>query len=146
MTTSSEWKLLNKAHLRALRVVSRGFRREKSRRQLDEECKWALTRQWEYYAVSLTTATTLQNREPSLLCDQIFKNSTWNDWLPGHRIFYDSLRWKIGRQAIQNRLKEPFQRIKKEWHGIGLTKDGVRVWMKESFSHTIRAWQRNERN
>jgi hypothetical protein len=133
MTTSSEWRILNKAHYRALRVVTRDSRREKPRRQLDEECKRATPRQWGYYVVASTAATILQNQEPSLLYNLIYGNSTWNNRMPGHRVFYYTSRLRIGRQAIQNRLKEPFQNVRKEWYGSGLTKDGIQIQMKESF-------------
>lgn len=133
MTTSEEWKLLNKAHYRALRIVTRDYRREKSRKKLDEECKRATPRQWGFYTVATTAASIIANRNPGLLYDLVYGNSTWNERSPGHRVFYDTSRLKIGRQAFQNRLKEPFQRVKKDWYNINLSKDGVRVRMKESF-------------
>ncbi len=133
MTTSNEWRLLNKAHYRALRIVTRDYKRETPRTQLDEECKRATPRQWGHYVVASTAANILQNREPSLLFDLISENSTWNDRNPGYRTFYDASRLRIGRQAIQNRLKEPFLRIKREWYATGLTRDTIRIRMKEAF-------------
>jgi len=115
MTTSLEWKLLNKAHYRALRITVRDHCREKSRQTLDAECCRATPRQCDFYSVAKTTAMVIINRSPSLLYDLIFENSTYNDRHAGHRIFYDSSRLKVGRQAIQNRLKEPFQRMKNAW-------------------------------
>ncbi len=133
MTTSNDWKLLNKAHYRALRVVTRDFRREKSKRVLDEECKRATPRQWGHYVVASTAASIMQNQEPSLLFELITGNSTWNDRKPGRRDFYDTSRLRVGRQSLQNRLREPFRMMRGDWYGTGLTKDAIRVRMKESF-------------
>lgn len=133
MTTSNEWKLLNRAHYRALRVVVRDFTTEKSRHLLDEECGRATPRQWSYYSAATVAASIIHNREPSLLYDLLFENSTMNSRSPGLRTFFDTSRRKIGRQSLQNRLKEPFTNVKEEWYMCGISKDTMRVIMKRAF-------------
>jgi len=133
MTTSNEWKLLNKAHYRALRVVVRDFRGERSRKSLDEECRRATPRQWGFYTVATVAARILRNQTPNLLYELVLGNSTENSRHQGLRAFFDTSRQKIGRQALQNRLKEPFLRVTKEWYQVGLSKDTMRVQMKEAF-------------
>ncbi len=75
MTTSEDWKLLNRAHYRALRVIERDFKRERSRGYLNKECKRATSRQWGFYSLASTAASILHNRTPGLLYELIYGNS-----------------------------------------------------------------------
>jgi hypothetical protein len=133
VSTSNDWKLMNRAHYRALRIVTRDYRNELNRKSLDKICKRATPRQWSYYATSSAVITITQNKEPSLLHDLIMTNCTTNERKPGVAAFFDTSRRKIGRQSIHNRIGETFKRINFGWLGIKNGKATVRRKLKSVF-------------
>ena len=86
-----------------------------------------------YYSAGTTAASILHNRAPSLLYDLLLENNTMNSRNPGQRTFFDTSSRKIGRQSLQNRLKEPFTNINEDWYMCGITKGTMRVVMKKAF-------------
>ncbi len=132
VTTSNEWKLLNRAHYRALRIVTRDYWNETSRKDLDSICKRATPRQWSYYSVASTVISIMQNGGPSLLYDLLTANCTI-----GRRdkiaSFHDTSRRKIGRQSVQNRLHETFKQIRFVWKDTDISKATIRRRLKSSF-------------
>jgi hypothetical protein len=92
ISTSNDWKLLNRAHYRPLRIVTRDFTCGLGRRDLDEICKRSTLRQWSYYSVARTVISIIQNDEPSLLCDLVKTNCTTNGRNPGMPSFFDTSR------------------------------------------------------
>lgn len=130
---SDDWKLMNRAHYQALRVILRDYRREQPRKELDFRCKRATPRQWSYYSVANITASILRDGEPSLLFDLIRGNSATSGRQPSRPTFFDTSRKKIGRQSIQNRIGDVFKRVKSDWLEKGKSKDALRIELKRAF-------------
>jgi hypothetical protein len=121
VTTSYEWKLLNRAHYRAFRIVTRDYRVELSRKDLDSICKRATPRQWSYYSVASTVISIVQNQGPSLLYDLLKTNCT-NNRRGGIASFFDMSRRKIGRQSLHNQVSETFKQVQFAWLGLEMSK------------------------
>ncbi len=85
VTTSNEWKLLN----RALRIVTRDYRIELIQKDLDSTCKRATPCQWSYYSAASTVISIVQNQGPSLLYD-LFMTNCLNNRRAGIVSFFET--------------------------------------------------------
>jgi hypothetical protein len=134
ITSSSDWKLLNKAHYQALRTATKDYRKTLSRRTLDTTCERATPKQWNHFCVASTAASIIVYRQPGLLCDSIEGNMNINSKRPARPSFFDSSRTRIGRKSIENRLTETFIRMPDvDWYRTRLSKDATRVRLKKAF-------------
>jgi hypothetical protein len=77
-TTSNDWKLLNKAHYQALRIIMKDYQRQIPRAALDQSCQRVTPRQWSYNLVATTETSIIRNQEPSLLYSLIMNNISTN--------------------------------------------------------------------
>ena len=131
--SSSEWRLLNTSHYKALRTAVKDVKRRWSRERLNNVCQRATPREWAHYGVANLVASILQSGEPCELHCAILQEMTINDRMPARPQFYDSSRLKVGRQAIQNRISETAKLIKEDWHSKAISKDQLRIIFKRSF-------------
>jgi hypothetical protein len=128
---ANTWKRINSAHYRAIRVVTRDFKRRRKRRDLDKETQRATPCEWARYAIA-STVIKLYNSSDAHIADVIRSSAYINDRMPRKAKFIDRSRLKVGRQSLQNRIGPLFASISFEWIGE-LSNDALRVSLKREF-------------
>jgi len=130
---AKDWKLLEAAHYKAMRVAARDYKQVVPKVTLDETCKRATPRQWSSYISAATAIRIIQNNEPLMLNTQIRKNMYINARNPNKPHFFDYSKHKIGKQCVSNRIMPIFKSVCFPWYNLNLSRDSIRVGLKKSF-------------
>lgn len=109
---------------RSLRILTRDYKRRKSRRELDLISGRARPRVWAEYALASIAVKCVTRNAPVNLKQMILRNTYYERRRPGRIKFFDGSRRKIGIQTIENRLTKFFF-IETEIH-----EDALRVGLK----------------
>jgi len=102
-TRISQVKRLNSLHYKLLRIAENDWRREMSRRELDNIGR-ARPFTWSKYATASLVIKTMTAREPVELYQRISRNHYSERRKPWKMKFYNNSKTRTGLQGIENRI------------------------------------------
>jgi len=102
-TRMSQVKRLNSLHYKLLRIAENDWRREMSRRELDNIGR-ARPFTWSKYATASLVIKTMTAREPVELYQRISRNHYSERRKPWKMKFYNNSKTRTGLQGIENRI------------------------------------------
>jgi len=127
------WRLLEAAHYRVLRVAVQDYSRNLTREKIDQQCSRATPREWAAYASSSMAIKVVERETPRWLSSDLRSTLYINDRRRNRPIFLDRSRTKIGKQCFKHRLNSIFKCINFDWYGLNPSNDTLRVELKKSF-------------
>jgi len=130
---SKNWKLLEAAHYRVMRIAVEDYPRKLSRTLIDNLCERATPRQWSSYITASSVIKIIERNSPAWLCKDLKSSMYVNERRIKRPTFHDRSRHKIGKQCLKNRLTSIFKCVDLDWHGLNLGNDTLRVGLKKSF-------------
>jgi hypothetical protein len=129
-TKKVDLKKLNSLHYRLLRTVVGDWKQSISRYKLDELGRVGPDK-WSKYITASTVIKILRDKEPKRLHDCITSNIYINDRSKKFK-FFDRAVYRVGKQAINNRIGEIFNEIK-TMITLNESNDSLRILLKRTF-------------